>query len=96
MNTVVTFHLHEAGPEDHARAHEILAVMGLTRVTASNRGASLPFPESTVLGSLPEDVTPRDLERRVWARLQDAGLRPRRVFAARYDDQGFLSAFAVG
>ncbi len=96
MNTVVTFHLHEAGPEDHARAHEVLAVMGLVRVTASSRGASLPFPESTVFGSTPEDVTVRDLEHRVRERLEDAGLRPRRVFAARYDEQGFLSAVAVG
>lgn len=96
MNTVVTFHLHETDPEVQARAHQVLAGMGLVRVTASNRGAALPFPESTVLGRTPEDVTLRDLERRIWARLEDAGLRPRRVFAARYDEQGFLSAFAVG
>ncbi len=84
MNTVITFDLHDAGPDQYAKAHDLLEALGFTRTITSSTGGQMPLPETTALASRSED--PRILLEGIWDRFSSAGLNPKRMFVGRTGD----------
>jgi len=89
MNTILTFDLQGEDPEDRKSAHAILATLGFAQVAVNVAGKVLPFPESTAVGQFAEDMSPRQVKRLVQRRFDAAGLPARRIFVAKFHQEGF-------
>jgi hypothetical protein len=89
VNTVVTFDLQGAAADDYEKAHAILAAAGFQRSVSSESGKRLPLPNTTAVGMLSESAI--QIRDRVWAQFAAAGIGPKRVFVAKFDDWALQS-----
>jgi hypothetical protein len=84
-NIMITYDLHDASPEMHETAMELLVDAGFTKTLPGGNGGTVHLPQTTVVGST--TWTGTQIRDWVWSQFDAAKVKPKRVAVLKHGEE---------